>query len=529
MKLRTICILLALIMAVSLVVVSCGGNNGDTSKEPASADISGQSDNSADNSEVISSEESQALVPHLDDTGLNLNGKVFKILAMDNHQLYQVEQICGYYRPEGNEEIEDDPVKTAIQNRNNKILDEYGVTIEVEACEGYDAFVTRVKNDFLDPDVDYQAFCGGSNFLAPLTIEGYTLDFYGMGDKSYLALDEEWWDPVTQGQMSIGGHLFMINGDLLLTDDEQTKCMFFNKDIVENHLGQSVAFEKHPYQLVRDGEWTVDKMYEMMKEAAVDGDNGRMDYDGADTWGLVGVSFDTYMLVMGSGLAQVKKDSEDLPVFAMRDEANKNAFFKVYEMVGDKDRTLFVEDYFRWDDAEGKVVTQQFYNGKALFMTGSIQNISGDALRNAEIHYGILPMPKYNDAQENYSSTVNPYHFGILCIPAWVTEDELPEITFTLEAMAYLGNRDVTREYYDRTLKLKRFQDDDDSSEILDIVFRNRLVDISVIFNWADCIQYYNQLRSSGSDNVESFLQGKEGAFNAAMEQTIQNFMDLDQ
>ena len=270
-------------------------------------------------------------------------------------------------------------------------------------------------------------------------------------------------------------------------------------------------------------------MYEMMKEAAVDGDNGRMDYDGADTWGLVGVSFDTYMLVMGSGLAQVKKDSEDLPVFAMRDEANKNAFFKVYEMVGDKDRTLFVEDYFRWDDAEGKVVTQQFYNGKALFMTGSIQNISGDALRNAEIHYGILPMPKYNDAQENYSSTVNPYHFGVLCIPAWVTEDELPEITFTLEAMAYLGNRDVTREYYDRTLKLKRFQDDDDSSEILDIVFRNRLVDISVIFNWADCIQYYNQLRSSGSDNVESFLQGKEGAFNAAMEQTIQNFMDLDQ
>ncbi len=528
MKLKTICLLLVLIMVVSLVAVSCGKEPepGNTSADNTSAT---QENSKPAETESSAEETSQALVPGLDPSGLNLNGKTFKILAMNNNQLYQVEQIIGYYRPEGNEELEDDPVKTEIQNRNNKIFDEYGITIEVEAFGGYDTFVTKIKNDFMDPDVDYQAFCGGANFLAPLTIEGYTLDFYGMGDDSYLRLDEEWWDPVTQGQMSIGGHLFMINGDLLLTDDENTKCMFFNKDIVENHFGQSDAFAKHPYQLVRDNEWTLDIMYEMMKEAAVDNDNGKMDYNGEDIWGLVGVSFDTYMLVMGSGLAQVKKDKDDLPVFAMRDEANKNAFFKVNEMVADKDRTLFVEDYFRWDDAEGKVVTEQFFNGKALFMTGSIATINGDKLRNADIHYGILPMPKYNKEQENYSSTVNPYHFGILCIPAWVTQDQIPEITFTLEAMAYLSRQDVTREYYDKTLKLKRFQDDDDSSEILDVIFRNRLVDISVIFNWADCIQYYNILRKQGSDSIESFLQGKEGQFNSEMENTINNLNQINE
>lgn len=525
MKLRTICMILAFVMIVSMLAVSCGGGE-ENSAAPAASQ--GGNDSTPEVSVEPSEEVSQALVPGLDPAGLNLDGMTFKVLAMNNGYLYQIDQIIGYYRPNGDEELEDDPVKTAIQNRNNAILDEYGVTIEVEAQSGFDDFVRRIKEDFYNDTGDYQAFCGGANFLAPLTVEGYTLDFYGM-ENSYLRLDEQWWDPVTQAQMSVGHHLFMLCGDILLTDDENTKCIFFNKDIVDNYTGQDPAFDKHPYQLVRDNEWTLDAMYEMMKVASVDGDNGKMDYEGEDTWGLVGVSFDTYMLIMGGGHAQIKKDADDLPVFAMADSENVDTFLKVFDIVTDKDRTLFVEDYFRWDDSAGGVVRGHFYKGKALFMTGGILDVNGDSLRNADIHYGILPMPKYNIEQENYSSTVNPYHFGILCVPAFIQQSEIPEISFVLEAMAYLSKQDVTREYYDRTLKLKRFQDDDDSAEILDIIFRNRLVDISVIFNWDDCIQYYNRLRSANDSGIAHFCEQERDQFNAAMEETIANFAALDE
>ena len=525
MKLRTICILLALVMTVSLLAVACGGGD-DNSVAPERS--TGTDESKADSvSAEPSAEESKALVPGLDPTGLNLNGSTFKVLAMNNGYLYQVDQIIGYYTTDDDDELEDDPVKTAIANRNNHIFDEYGVTIEVESLAGFNEFVTRVKNDFINGTCDYQAFCGGANFLAPLTVDGYTLDYYSM-ENSYLRLNEEWWDPVTQSQMSVGHHLYMLSGDILLTDDEQTKCVFFNKDIIEQYHGQNEAFEKSPYELVRENAWTMDAMYEMMKIASVPGGDNIMNYEGDDTWGLVGVSFDTYMLIMGGGHAQVKKDADDLPIFAMQDAENVNAFLKVFDIVSDSDRTLFVEDYFRWDDPEGSCVRRHFYTGKALFMVGSISDVNGDSLRNAEIHYGILPIPKYNEDQDNYASTVNPYHFGILCVPASVKAEQIPEITFVLEAMAYLSKQDVTREYYDRTLKLKRFQDDDDSSEILDTLFRNRLVDISVIFNWDDCIQYYNRLRSNKNNGIESFCEAERDQFNADMENTIQNFANMN-
>ena len=539
MKLRTLCILLALVMAVSLVVVSCGGSddggksgnttsNGGNTSNPAVTSDAENTSNGGDPVEV-SEEGPKEFVPGLDSAGVDFSGKTLKVLCQYNKNTnYEISQIIGYYRPNGDEELEDDPVKTAIQDRNNQIFDKYGISIEAEAVSGYDDFVKRVKNDFLEDTHDYQAFVGGANFLAPLTVEGYARDFYSLGENSYLRLDEDWWDPITQSQMSVGGCLFMINGDILITDDEHTKCMFFNKDIANDYEGTNAAFETPLYDLVRSGEWTMDVMYEMMKVVSVDGDNGKMDYDGEDTWGLVGVSFDTYMIIMGGGVPQVKKDADDLPVFAMADELNKNVFLKVFDIVSDRDRTLFVEDYFSWNDPQGSVVRGHFYKGKALFMTGSICDINGDSLRNAEIHYGILPMPKYSTIQDNYASTVNPYHFGILCIPSFVSDSDIPFVTYTLEAMAYLSKQDVTREYYDRTLKLKRFADDDDSADVLDIVFRNRQVDISVIFNWDDCIQYYNRLRSGKNNGIESFCQAERDGFEAAMEETIQNFQNMN-
>ena len=85
----------------------------------------------------------------------------------------------------------------------------------------------------------------------------------------------------------------------------------------------------------------------------------------------------------------------------------------------------------------------------------------------------------------------------------------------------------VTPEYYDRTLKYKRFLDDDDSPEMLDILFSNRLVDISVAFNWDDCIQYYNQLVYTATPQLSSFVEQHENAFNAAMNKTVEKLETL--
>ncbi len=511
--------LLVFLMLFAFLATACSEN--ETGSNTSKASTESKADVSKDEA---SEEVSTAFIEGLDPTDAHVNGYTIKFLILAPGQLYDDEQIIGY--TEENTEEDADAVVVAIAERNNKLQQEYGFSIINESISGddcYNRFVERVRNDNEAGTADYQVLVGGANFLAPLTAEGLCYDFYDLGEGSYLNVDEEWWDPVTQKDMSVANSLYMITGDILYSDDQYTRCLYFNKDLVKDYKLEN------PFDLVKSGDWTLDKMYEMMTEVAHPGGDGMMNVEGDDTWGLVGVSFDTYMLIMGGGLAQVSKNSDDIPEFAMLNEQNVTNFLKVYDVVIDKQRTCFVEDYYRWDDANGHKVSDHFYNNQALFYTEHIGLVNSTKLREADIRYGIVPMPKVADGQEDYASTVNPYHFGIMCIPISINEDEIPQITFCLEAMAHYNYDNITAIYYDLTLKLKRLVDDEDSPEMLDIIFRNRIVDISVIFNWADCIQYYNQLRSASNNSIQSHLQSKIGTFESELNKTIDLFKSLQE
>ncbi len=505
---------IAVIMLCALAV-SCTDNDDDTSKSTSSQNSAVSTGESEDN--VTSEEQSQALVPHLEGAGVNVSDFELKILSSKDDRIWAQEQFIGYVDDDG----KTDPVSVAVYERNARLEQEYGFKVVLESMElGFNEFQKRIRNDFAANTADYHVIANGSSVIAPLTVEGYCYDLYNLED-SYLELEEEWWDPVTQEDMSIGHHLYMISGDIMILDDQFTYAMFFNKDIAEN-------YDYNPYQYVYENKWTMDVMYEMMKAVAHSGE-GTMDVEnGDDTWGLVGVHFDTYQMIMGAGTPQVNKNQDDLPVFAMNLERNINAFFKIFDIVTDRERTALKETYYKWDDPLGAKVTDHFFNGMALFFPTTVSGVSSEKMRNAEIHYGILPMPKYDEDQDNYASTINPYHFFVMAIPNNNVED-LDKITFCLEAMAYLSREMVTNVYYERTLKLKRFPDDDDSPVMLDIIFRNRLVDISVIFNWADCIQYYNNLVFGKNKGIVAYCYSVITKFEAAMQATIDAYQALDE
>ena len=513
MKKTAISMILVIALALSVILSACGSDDGENTESKE------QTVSETDTSTEESSEEvSKLFIDGLDPEGLGLEGYDLKFLVLASNIQYDDEQIIGY--TEENNEEKADAVIAAIAERNNIISQEYGIVIRSESVTSTSDFPTRVRGDNEAGTADYQVIVGGAYYLAPLSAEGLFYDFYSL-ENSKLCLDEVWWDPVTQKDMSIINSLYLATGDILYTDDNQTKCLFFNKDLIKEYSLDN------PFDLVKSDKWTLDAMYSMMKAVAHSGGDGKMNVAGDDTWGLIGVSFDTYMLIMGGGIAQVVKDENDVPRFAMMDEQNVNNFFKVYDIVSDREATCFTGDYYRWNDPKCSEIYDHFYTGKALFYTENVGKVNSEKMRNADIRYGILPMPKMDETQEDYASTVNPYGFGTIAIPISVLDDEIPKLTFCLEAMARYDNQNVTAVYYDLTLKLKRLIDDEDSPEMLDLIFRNRIVDMSVMFNWADCIQYYNQMRSNHNRGVVSFCEGKESAFNSAMEKTIENYNDL--
>lgn len=494
---KTVCLLLALLLALSALSVLCSCGDDEESSTAASTDVS---------------KEDEALVPHLGKK--DLGGQVLRVLSSSeegrsfDHSMFGADPT----------ETDAEPVTEAALNRDALLAEQYNFTIETELTKPWADFIEKVTDDMLTNMVNYDVVISGFQTMASLAKEGYFLDLLTI-ENSNLHLNESWWDVSSNEDMTIADKLFFTTGDILVVDDESTRCIFYNKGLRED------AQLDDPAKLVYEDKWTLDVMYEMCKGVAAEMDDGQMNVLGNDIWGMVSDSFDLYSLILGCNCPQVEKDQNDLPVIAMTKERNVNAYLKAFEMISDESVAAYTERWYRWNDPDAGTVKNQFYDGKSLFFISTINVVNSEKLREANIHYGILPMAMYDDSQEGYATTIDPYHFSVLSIMSTCKDTDF--VTFALEALAYTSKELVTPQYYDVTLKTKRFLDDDDSPKMLDIIFSNRLVDISVAFNWSDCIQFYNQALGARTPTLASFLEAKLPAMEAEMQQTIEMFKKM--
>ena len=92
--------------------------------------------------------------------------------------------------------------------------------------------------------------------------------------------------------------------------------------------------------------------------------------------------------------------------------------------------------------------------------------------------------------------------------------------------MAYYGKEMVTPEYYERTLTYKRFKDDD-SRDMLDLIFRNRTYDLGTVFDFSTgaagsgSLYFYTTLLSDESGNIASLYEQKQQSFESALQNLI--------
>ena len=99
-----------------------------------------------------------------------------------------------------------------------------------------------------------------------------------------------------------------------------------------------------------------------------------------------------------------------------------------------------------------------------------------------ESDFGILPFPKYNEQQEKYYSRMEgcDLFFSPMSAPA----ESLERASVILEALSSDSAKNLIPVYYDLALKTK-FTRDEESSEILDLLFENRVYDLGDTI-WGD-------------------------------------------
>ncbi len=407
-----------------------------------------------------------------------------------------------------------DAMTKALYERELAVEEHLGVDIGYTMTGGINDVRTKMQELVMTGDDTYHLFLTHCiRGLSAMITEKLLYDF---NDFEYIDMNAEWWNQQAFEALNVGGHNFYAVSDYMLSDPN---CILFNKEMIEE------LDLEDPYQIVRDGEWTIDKMMEMMSKATLDDGDGKWNY--LDTYGLT-TPYDWFSnsFIFSSGVDLVKRNSSGEFEFAFDSE-------RAYTMVEKLDQLLAGPDtlVYKYDGAssiEENLANDEYVDiskGRSLFNITNIAYLY--ALRDVELEFGVLPYPMLDKTQDGYYT--NDWS-GLMCVPKTVQNTDM--VGKVIELLAYYSG-DVKYAYYELMLgeKLTR---DPESKEMLDIIFDGVSYNAGVnYFGFSDLNKLFYTphhliMYGSGAGSFSSHLAKYQPASEAAIAQFNEDIAALD-
>ena len=497
-KLILLLIILSTTLSLLLACISPESNYGDG--DGLDTNVSGIDNNniSADGS---AAEPPERIFPNLPE--MDFDGFEFRIITSD----YLLD--TNMPREIGAEELTGDIMNDAIHRRNSAIEEQFNINI-VELLHNRDDLQTPVRRAILAGDHSYDLIAGNIRSLGMLSHEGF---LHNLRDVPHIDLDKPWYCQNAIADLSIANRVHYVVTELQISAKDATWAILFNKRL-HNDLGLD-----DPYQLVRDGRWTMDRMFEMATTASVDlNGDGVMDED--DQWGMLGETFNIYALMRGSGTRLIRKDDNDLPYYAGFTSRDINIFYRAADFLGDPTRSLLSHQL---RDSSVFGFNSMFATNRVLFFFTSLSRVTWH--RGMETDFGILPIPKFDEAQEYYSHVVTVWIGSGVGIPTNLHGADLERSAIILEALSAESMYTLTPAYFDIQLHTQLLRDEE-SAEMLDIIFANRTYSLAQLHDWGGLIGTLTGLLGTEREFASS-MERIEGMIERAIERTIDAYLDL--
>jgi hypothetical protein len=141
-----------------------------------------------------------------------------------------------------------------------------------------------------------------------------------------------------------------------------------------------------------------------------------------------------------------------------------------------------------------------------------------DTMRESEMTFGIVPMPKYDLAQANYHTMVSR-ESPVTIIP--VTNADPAKAGIIMDAMAYLSHRDVTPAFYDIAVSQKRLRNEE-SIEMLRIIRDSKFFNTGLAYGFINGRQLYGEISVSvagGDGAIQSIIDKYRDLVNSRIEE----------
>lgn len=499
---RTISLLLACIM-VAMTLASCSENkNNSDNKETTPSNQGGNESTPSSETETETEGETKAVanIPE----GTKFTGETFTVLTYpeDIFVWGDVDWSATEYTGEG--------LNDAVYERIQQVEQLLDIDIKTAYSAGQ-GDTSTLANSVKTSDGAYQLAAVGIGGTFSIASNGTIHELNRYAENGTLDLTSSWWDQNILNDMSIKHMNFALTGDIGTMYKKSIGCLMFNKKI----LNENTSLED-PYTLMREGKWTIDKVVEMGSEISNDLDGNGV-YDQNDQYGLICFCDMMALAAIGADVKFMEKDDTDTPVDSFYSERTVG--------VVDKLATLMYEPKLTYSWSKNGVgeepAFKMFQTDKSLFYYGELHAVA--TMRDMESDFGIMPMPKYDEAQEGYHHCVNPNVAAVYVIPADNTKYELTG--YTMDALGAASKNLLTPAYFDKTLQGKVSRDSE-SQESLDIIISTIRYDIGYLGGFGYGNMLYSMADSYNTDLASTFKKQSKIITKSA-DRTIKAFDDL--
>ncbi len=344
-------------------------------------------------------------------------------------------------------------INDSVYERNQAVENKYNIKIKpipvVGDWDNRDAFLKTLKAAVMAGDGAFDLVDGYAAYIGTIFTDHLLLN---LNNVAHLRLSKPWWSQFAVEELTVNGKLFAIPGDISLNLWQYMQVLYFNKTVLSDYK------RPEPYELVKSGTWTYDAYLSLIKGiySDLDGDSAVSQGDKFGSIYYDDLTFDNFHNAFN--IMYTKKNDDGTRELLLNTDEVVNMYELINELAYSNPDVLYIKDNGQ------QPCLQIFTSDRALIYASTLTD--AEIMRTMDSDFGIIPYPKYDEAQEHYKTTSRDGR-SMFCIPIDVPGSDYAGLI--TEALCVVSNSKVVPAYYDIVLKGKITRDND-SEAMLDII-----------------------------------------------------------
>ena len=372
------------------------------------------------------------------------------------------------------EESNGSPMDEAVYRRQEQVKKYLGVEMvyKTDGNANKGEYISILQNAVMNKDGTLEAMLTHYNIGIPQLISGgYLKDF---NDIEGIDLNADYWDLEFMDSIELKGYRYFGFGDCNILF---SYLVTFNKNMVDQYSSSDVFGGKDLYQMVRDNEWTLDKMISITSLVYEDL-NGDGVKSAEDKFGYAAIAWEPYMsFIHASGMNIMEQDASGSYKVALNSDKYYSRIDTLINKLAELSRSE--TSWVRYHVAEVHDPLNRCPDEVQLTTNRVLMTIYDTVhlpdYLNYNIDFGVLPLPMFDSAQGEYRSL---QYGGNICVPTYVKDEKM--VGETLEMYNFYSSA-VGITFYEKILG-KQVADAPDDSEMLTIIRDGACTDVGFTY-----------------------------------------------